>query len=68
MGSYGTQTQSTSMPSNPFINTAAGAGLGYLGGQALGSFLGNTPFSLTSPSGFGLGGAALGGALGGLLF
>lgn len=68
MGSYGTQSQSTSMPSNPIINTAAGAGLGYLGGQAIGSFINNTPFSLTSPSGYGLGGGALGGALGGLLF
>ena len=68
MGSYGTQQSSTSMPSNPIINTAAGAGLGYLGGQALGSFIGNTPFSLTSPSGYGLAGAGLGGALGGLLF
>jgi hypothetical protein len=66
MGSYGTQT--TSMPSNPLINTAAGAGLGYLGGQALGSFLGGTPFSLTSPSGYGLAGGALGGLLGGSLF
>ena len=68
MGKFGSQSQSTSMPSNPIINTAAGAGLGYLGGQALGSFLGNTPFSLTSPSGYGLAGAGLGGALGGLLF
>jgi hypothetical protein len=67
MGSYGTQTQSTSMPSNPFINTAAGAGLGYLGGQALGSFIGGTPFSLTSPSGYGLAGGALGGLLGNFL-
>jgi hypothetical protein len=66
MGSYGTQTQS--MPSNPLINTAAGAGLGYLGGQALGSFLGNTPFSLTSPSGYGIAGGLGGAALGGLLF
>lgn len=66
MGSYGTQT--TSMPSNPLINTAAGAGLGYLGGQALGSFLGGTPFSLTSPSGYGVAGGALGGLLGGSLF
>lgn len=66
MGSYG--TQSTSMPSNPLINTAAGAGLGYLGGQALGSFLGGTPFSLTSPSGYGMAGGALGGLLGGSLF
>jgi hypothetical protein len=69
MGKFGSQSQSTSMPSNPIINTAAGAGLGYLGGQALTSFLNpNTPFSLTSPSGYGLAGAGLGGALGGLLF
>jgi hypothetical protein len=68
MGSYGTQSQT--MPSNPLINTAAGAGLGYLGGQALSSYLGNTPFSLTSSAGmgYGLAGAGLGGALGGLLF
>lgn len=68
MGSFGTQTQQTTMPSNPLINTAAGAGLGYLGGQALGSFINNTPFSLTSPSGFGVAGGGLGAALGGLLF
>ena len=69
MGKFGSQSQQTSMPSNPIINTAAGAGLGYLGGQALTSFLNpNTPFSLTSPSGYGLAGAALGGGLGGLLF
>ena len=66
MGSYGTQSQT--MPSNPLINTAAGAGLGYLGGQALGSFLGKTPFSLTSPSGYGIAGGLGGAALGGLLF
>lgn len=66
MGSYGTQSQT--MPSNPFINTAAGAGLGYLGGQALGSFINKTPFSLTSPSGYGLAGGLGGAALGGLLF
>jgi hypothetical protein len=68
MGNFGTQTQTTQMPSNPIINTAAGAGLGYLGGQALGSFINNTPFSLTSPSGFGVAGGGLGAALGGLLF
>jgi hypothetical protein len=68
MGNFGTQTQTTQMPSNPIINTAAGAGLGYLGGQALGSFINNTPFSLTSPSGFGIAGGGLGAALGGLLF
>jgi hypothetical protein len=68
MGSFGTQTQSTSMPSNPIINTAAGAGLGYLGGQALGSFINNTPFSLTSPSGYGVAGGALGGLLGNIGF
>ena len=66
MGSYGTQSQT--MPSNPLINTAAGAGLGYLGGQALGSYLTGSPFSLTSPSGYGLAGGGLGAALGGLLF
>jgi len=66
MGSYGTQT--TSMPSNPLINTAAGAGLGYLGGQALGSYLSGNPFSLTSPSGYGIAGGLGGAALGGLLF
>lgn len=66
MGSYGTQSQT--MPSNPLINTAAGAGLGYLGGQALGSYLGGTPFSLTSPSGYGIAGGLGGAALGGLLF
>jgi hypothetical protein len=68
MGSFGTQTQSTSMPSNPIINTAAGAGLGYLGGQALGSFINKTPFSLTSPSGYGVAGGALGGLLGNIGF
>lgn len=66
MGSYGTQTQT--MPSNPLINTAAGAGLGYLGGQALGSYLTGSPFSLTSPSGYGIAGGLGGAALGGLLF
>lgn len=66
MGSYGTQTQT--MPQNQMINRLAGAGVGYLGGQALGSFLGNTPFSLSNVSGYGLGGAALGGLLGGGLF
>jgi len=68
MGSFGTQQSTTNLPSNPLINTAAGAGLGYLGGQALGSYLSGSPFSLTSPSGYGLAGAGLGGALGGLLF
>lgn len=66
MGSYGTQT--STMPSNPLINTAAGAGLGYLGGQALGSYLTGSPFSLTSPSGYGIAGGLSGAALGGLLF
>jgi hypothetical protein len=67
MGSYGTQTQSTSMPSNPFVNTAAGAGLGYLAGQGINAFLNPSQgFSLTSPSGFGLAGGALGGLLGNL--
>jgi hypothetical protein len=50
-------------PQNQMMNTAAGAGLGYVGGQALGSFLGGTPFSLTSPSAYGIGGGLLGGAL-----
>jgi hypothetical protein len=63
LGSYGTQT--TQLPQNQLMSGVAGAGLGYLGGQALGSFLGNTPFSLTSPSGYGLAGGALGGLLGG---
>jgi hypothetical protein len=66
MGSFGTQTQT--MPQNNMINRLAGAGVGYLGGQALGSFLGGTPFSLSNVSGYGLGGAALGGLLGGSLF
>jgi hypothetical protein len=66
MGSFGTQTQT--MPQNQMINRLAGAGVGYLGGQALGSFLGGTPFSLGNVSGYGLGGAALGGLLGGGLF
>ena len=66
MGSFGTQTQT--MPQNQMINRLAGAGVGYLGGQALGSFLGGTPFSLGNVSGYGLGGAALGGLLGGALF
>lgn len=66
MGSYGTQSQT--MPSNPLINTAAGAGLGYLGGQALGSYLTGNPFSLTSPSGYGIAGGLGGATLGGLLF
>jgi hypothetical protein len=66
MGSYGTKSQT--MPSNPLINTAAGAGLGYLGGQALGSYFSGSPFSLTSPSGYGIAGGLGGAALGGLLF
>jgi hypothetical protein len=70
MGSFGTQQSTTNLPSNPLINTAAGAGLGYLGGQALSSYLSGNPFSLTSSAGmgYGLAGAGLGGALGGLLF
>jgi hypothetical protein len=63
LGSYGTQT--TQLPQNNLMSGVAGAGLGYLGGQALGSFLGGSPFSLTSPSGYGLAGGALGGLLGG---
>jgi hypothetical protein len=66
MGSYGTQSQN--MSGNPLINTAAGAGLGYLGGQALGSYFSGSPFSLTSPSGYGIAGGLGGAALGGLLF
>lgn len=68
LGRYGTQSTTGTMPTNTGINTLAGAGAGYLGGQLLGSYLGNTPFSLTSPSGYGIGGAALGGLLGGSLF
>jgi hypothetical protein len=62
LASYGQQT--TQLPENRLMSGVAGAGLGYVGGQALGSFLGNTPFSLTSPSGYGLAGAAGGGLLG----
>lgn len=60
LGRFGTQTMQ--YPQN-LMNAAAGAGLGYVGGQALGSFLGGTPFSLTSPSAYGIGGGLLGGAL-----
>jgi len=56
--------QITQLPENRLMSGLAGTGLGYVGGQALGSFLGNTPFSLTSPSGYGLAGAAGGGLLG----
>lgn len=62
LGSYG--TQSTQLPQNTLMSGIAGTGLGYVGGQALGSYLSNTPFSLTSPSGYGLAGAGLGGLLG----
>lgn len=62
LGSYG--TQSTQLPQNNLMSGIAGAGLGYVGGQALGSYLGGTPFSLTSPSGYGLTGAGIGGLLG----
>ena len=70
---YGTPMASSVYPSQPnyqntTMNTVAGAGLGYLGGQALGSYLGGTPFSLTSPSGYGLAGGAIGGLLGGGFF
>lgn len=70
---YGTPMASSVYPQqqmyqNPTMNTLAGAGLGYVGGQALGSFIGGTPFSLTSPSGYGLAGGALGGLLGGGFF
>jgi hypothetical protein len=66
LGSYGSQT--TTYPQNGMINTLAGAGAGYLGGQALGSFLGGTPFSLSNPSGYGLAGAGLGGLFGNSIF
>ena len=56
--------QITQLPENRLMSGLAGTGLGYVGGQALGSFLTNTPFSLTSPSGYGLAGAAGGGLLG----
>jgi hypothetical protein len=56
--------QITQLPENRLMSGLAGTGLGYVGGQALGSFLGNTPFSLTSPSGYGLAGAVGGGLLG----
>ena len=62
LASYGQQT--TQLPENRLMSGVAGTGLGYVGGQALGSFLGNTPFSLTSPSGYGLAGAGVGGLLG----
>lgn len=70
---YGTPMASSVYPQQPTyqnrtMNTVAGAGLGYLGGQALGSFMGGTPFSLTSPTGYGLAGGALGGLLGGGFF
>ena len=60
MGSFGTQTQT--MPQNNMINTLAGAGLGYLGGQ----FLGGS--SLMNPATSGIIGAGLGGLLGRALF
>ena len=56
--------QITQLPENRLMSGLAGTGLGYVGGQALGSFLTNSPFSLTSPSGYGLAGAAGGGLLG----
>jgi hypothetical protein len=62
MGSFGTQTQTTTMPRNPLMGGLAGAGLGYLGGQ----FLGGS--GLMNPVSQGIIGAGLGGALGGLLF
>ena len=62
LASYGQQT--TQLPENRLMSGLAGTGLGYVGGQALGSFLTNSPFSLTSPSGYGLAGAAGGGLLG----
>jgi len=73
MGSYGTQTQT--MPSNPIIGGLAGAGVGYLGGQGINYLMGGGSQALGSfgnyvmnPTGAGLGGAALGGLLGGSLF
>lgn len=63
LGGFGQQT--TQLPENRLMSGVAGAGLGYLGGQALTSYLRDTPFSLTSPSGYGLAGAGLGGLLGG---
>ena len=65
LGRFGTTTTTGTAPSyqNQTMNTIAGAGLGYLGGQALGSFLGGTPMNLSQPSGYGLGGAAIGGLL-----
>jgi hypothetical protein len=65
LGGFGQQT--TQMPENRLMSGVAGAGLGYLGGQALGSYFGDTPFSLTSPSGYGLAAAGLGGLLGGFI-
>jgi hypothetical protein len=62
LSSYGQQT--AQLPENRLMSGVTGAGLGYVGGQALGSFIGGTPFSLTSPSGYGLAGAGLGGLLG----
>ena len=62
LASYGQQT--TQLPENRLMSGLAGTGLGYVGGQALGSFLTNSPFSLTSPSGYGLAGAGIGGLLG----
>ena len=56
--------QITQLPENRLMSGLAGTGLGYVGGQALGSFLTNSPFSLTSPSGYGLAGAGIGGLLG----
>jgi len=62
MGSFGTQTQTTTMPRNPLMGGLAGAGLGYLGGQ----FLGGS--GLMNPVSQGVIGAGLGGVLGSLLF
>lgn len=69
---YGTPMASSIYPTQPTyqnrtMNTLAGAGLGYVGGQALGSFLGGTPFSLTSPTGYGLVGGGIGALAGGFL-
>lgn len=66
LGRYGTTSTTGQMPSyqNQTMNTLAGAGLGYVGGQALSSWLNpGSGFSLTSPTGYGLAGGALGGLL-----
>lgn len=66
---YGTPMASSVYPQTPqyqntTMNTLAGAGLGYLGGQAVNSWLTSSPFSLTSPSTYGIIGGLGGGLLG----